>query len=292
MLEMMNVDEMMDRTPITISERTSIATARALMEQCGLRHLAIVNDRHLLLGVVSDRDLLAAEMPVDARISAEERTDLQLGIPVHRIMTRRVHSARASASVVEVAQQMLEKRHGCTPIVDGDGYLMGMVTQRDMMLLALGLVEDRILRVRDLMAPDAVRANSELSLSAARSLMERMSIRHLPVVDEEDQLLGILSDRDLLAHQPSRLLTAVPVPEDLSVFDAMTRDPWTTTPDACLYNATETLIDHLFSCLPVVEEGRLVGVLTETDFLRYLAGRPGKDDRFEATAVTLRHMVI
>ena len=112
------------------------------------------------------------------------------------------------------------------------------------------------------------------SLREAIALMQRHRIRHVPIVSGE-AILGILTDRDVKRATPS-LLSGVSQEEfdrvlnETTVGQAMTRSPFTITPSTGLRDAVKVILDRRFSALPVVEDGRLVGILTVTDLLRTL----------------------
>ena len=115
-------------------------------------------------------------------------------------------------------------------------------------------------------------------LSLAEQLMNLDRIRHLPVVDDEGELVGIVSQRDLFHSGLLRALghgkhSAARVREMLPVKEVMTTEVTTTTRDASLEDAARLMFERKIGCLPVVENGRLVGILTEGDFVAYFAGR-------------------
>jgi CBS domain-containing protein len=95
------------------------------------------------------------------------------------------------------------------------------------------------------------------TLQTAANVMERGGFRRVPVVDG-GKLVGILSDRDIRAH--SRYLTRVTA--------AMTPDPKTVTPEMSVEDAARLMIKHKIGGLPVVEGGKLVGIITATDVLK------------------------
>ncbi len=112
------------------------------------------------------------------------------------------------------------------------------------------------------------------TLREAIALMQRHRIRHVPIVSGE-AILGILTDRDVKRATPS-LLSGVSQAEfdqvlhTTTVSHVMTRNPYTITPSTSLRDAIKLMLDRRFSSLPVVEEGRLIGILTVTDLLRTL----------------------
>ena len=129
--------------------------------------------------------------------------------------------------------------------------------------------------VKDLMSSPVMTFFAEQTLPLAEDVMRLKHVRHLPVVDDDRRLVGLVSHRDLLAAQLSNLTTLSreqrqAVQHDVRVSDVMTRDVWTVAPDVNASIAAATLFDHKFGCLPVIDEaGVLVGIITEHDFLRF-----------------------
>ena len=99
------------------------------------------------------------------------------------------------------------------------------------------------------------------TLATAQVLMEREGIRQLPVIDQ-GVLVGMLSDRDLHAHTGYLERTKVDA--------AMSYDPATVGPTATAQQAARLLMEREINALPVVDEGRLVGIVARSDLLRLL----------------------
>jgi len=129
--------------------------------------------------------------------------------------------------------------------------------------------------VKHLMTSPVVSLFAEQTLPLAEDIMRFKHIRHLPVIDDDGFLLGLVSHRDLLRASISSLTGLTQDQrrarqEDVRVRDLMTRDVWTVRPDTLATAAGKTLADHRFGCLPVVDEHeRVVGIITERDFLKY-----------------------
>jgi CBS domain-containing protein len=137
------------------------------------------------------------------------------------------------------------------------------------------------MKVGDLMTSEVTTLHRNEMLSLAEQLMNLGRIRHLPVVDEDGELVGIVSQRDLFLSGLLRALghgkhAAARVREMLPVKEVMSTDVVTTTRDASLEEAARLMFDKKIGCLPVVENGRLVGILTEGDFVAYCAGHKGR----------------
>ena len=133
------------------------------------------------------------------------------------------------------------------------------------------------LKVRDAMTAQVTTLKRNDKLTLASDVMQLGRIRHLPVLDDDgEQLAGIVSQRDLFRgalaqalgygqHASRKLL------DTFAVKDVMITDVITTSPDTPLVNAAHELIERKIGCLPVVENGRLVGIITEGDFVALVA---------------------
>ena len=128
--------------------------------------------------------------------------------------------------------------------------------------------------VRDFMTKDVTTLQETDSLLDARMVFVRSSFRHIPVLRGR-QLVGIVTEHDIRQHSPS-LLTGVDqeeynrVLETTPVTRAMTKEPATVLPDQPVFEAAQVLYSRRFGCLPVVEHGELVGIVTTSDMLRLL----------------------
>ncbi len=138
-------------------------------------------------------------------------------------------------------------------------------------------------RVRDVMARRPVTVGPETPLSTAIAMMRDKQIRHLPVVDADDRLVGIITDRDLrsaaLGFSLPEFLPvdlqrsvdrAAAMLQELRVRDAMTWGVVTTRPDASVAEAGAVMFEHRIGSLPVRENGKLVGIVTERDVFKAL----------------------
>jgi CBS domain-containing protein len=137
------------------------------------------------------------------------------------------------------------------------------------------------LRVRDLMSADATTLKSNDNLTLAEDIMNLGRIRHLPVLDENEQkVVGIVSQRDLFRGALAHALGLSPraqrrILHTLEVKDVMETEVITTTPDTSLIEAARVLEERKIGCLPVVENGRLVGIITEADFVKQVVRQFG-----------------
>jgi len=131
-----------------------------------------------------------------------------------------------------------------------------------------------VLEVQELMTPSPSAMTEETPLLDALDLMVQQRFRHLPVVDEHGKLVGIVSDRDLKAALPDRTRSRSyfdEVARGTRIADIMTRDPLTIGARTPLVNAIAVMLSCRVGALPVVDQDRLVGILTQSDVIRRYA---------------------
>lgn len=140
--------------------------------------------------------------------------------------------------------------------------------------------------VREVMSSPAATVRGDASLKEAISLLERHDVSAMPVVDGAGRLVGVVSEADVIrelvvpdqrAHEIPVQLTTAPLAR--RVADVMTAHPITVAPETDLAVATELMTSSAIKSLPVVDRGRVAGVVSRRDVIKVLA-RP--DVRIEA----------
>jgi len=129
------------------------------------------------------------------------------------------------------------------------------------------------LLVRDVMTKDVATLGRNEKLAVADDVMRLGRIRHLPIVDEDGALAGIVSQRDLFHSGLLRALGFGSHAKDramdlLVLKEAMKTEVVTVTPSAPLTEAANTMLEKKIGCLVVVEGKKIVGILTESDFVK------------------------
>ena len=129
------------------------------------------------------------------------------------------------------------------------------------------------MNIESIATKNVITVRTSDSLLAASKLLREKGFRHLPVVDAEGRLAGMLTDRDIKRASASEA-TSLEIHELLYLLDkldvskVMSKKPVSVTPQTAVSEASALMVKHKIGCLPVVDGGGLAGIVTETDLLR------------------------
>jgi acetoin utilization protein AcuB len=127
--------------------------------------------------------------------------------------------------------------------------------------------------VADRMTKHPLTISQDESLSRAHRYMQEQKVRHLPVVDKDGDMVGLVTEDDLLKAEPSgvTLLSVWEIHsllDRVKVKDVMVREVITTSEGMPIEEAAHLMLEHKIGCLPVLREDKLVGIITESDIFR------------------------
>jgi CBS domain-containing membrane protein len=130
-----------------------------------------------------------------------------------------------------------------------------------------------MLKVKDIMTTEVFALHSTQTLELVRSLMRIKHVRHVPIVDEDNVFVGLVTHRDLLAQTISHLAEIDDEEQEyldrhIHIMNIMKTDVLTVDSEVDVCTAISLLLDHRYGCLPVVSDSKLVGIVTEADFLK------------------------
>jgi acetoin utilization protein AcuB len=145
------------------------------------------------------------------------------------------------------------------------------------------------MRIRDIMTKNPITVDSETLVLDAQKIMKESNIRRLPIVDK-GKLVGIVTQHDLLQASPSPA-TSLSVHElnyllaKMTVKEVMKKNPVTFTPDTPFEEALRIGQEKKIGSFPVMDKGKLVGIATESDIVRFLTRSLGL--REEGSRITI-----
>jgi len=198
--------------------------------------------------------------------------------PIKEIMTRDLITLSNKASIGETIQTMLDNQLGAIPLVDADGKLAGIVTERDIALSLAGMAGNDT--VQDYMSPKVFNTTPGTPLGDACKIMVRNGLRRIPVIGGEadiskaaKKLLGIITSTDVI-----RYLNAKELFDNLNsnlatdvlkttIADIMVKEPVTVEPTMTIGELCELFSEKNIGGVPVVKDGQVMGIITERDIL-------------------------
>ena len=130
-----------------------------------------------------------------------------------------------------------------------------------------------MLKIKDIMTSEVFVLHAAQTLELLRSLMRIKHVRHVPIVDPDNTFVGLMTHRDLLTQTISHLAEVDDEEQEyldrhIHIMNIMKTDVTTVDPEMDVCNAITMLLEHKYGCLPVVTDGKLVGIVTEADFMK------------------------
>ncbi len=255
------------RGRLKLEDEVTLRELRRLLSRA--RHLPVLDREGRFAGFLLRADLLKLlDRGLDERIAIREL------VRAARPISKDEALETAARTVTDAGTHVL-------PVVDGEGRLVGLLTDH---ALLRALISQRpaapsareapSLSVDDVMTAEPISVPPDASLGEAAGTMLEAGVRHLPVVDSDRRVIGMLSERDLreqFGANPRDWFRAAADVLDEHVEQVMTNDPVTVRGGAALADALESLERERVGALPVVdEEDRLVGMLSYVDALSWM----------------------
>lgn len=135
---MIKVEDMMTRNPHTLLRSHTLADAKSTMDALDIRHIPVVDADRVLLGVITQRDVLSAQESSLQNIPQAQ--SYTLATPLKDVMHTNIMSVEPRAGLKESAIYMQKHKVGCLPVVD-NGELVGIITDSDFVTIAINLLE-------------------------------------------------------------------------------------------------------------------------------------------------------
>lgn len=250
------------------------------MTTCGFRRLPVTDaGTKRLLGIVTSGDIINFLGGGDKYQLVQVRHNGNLIAAVNEairtIMTPQPATLGSDARIRDAVEIITRKKIGGLPIVDKDGILLGIATERDVLsVLASGRSP---LHVEDVMS-SALRVTApDCPIATVTRDMTKHRFRRLPVVSD-DVLYGIVTATDIMRYLGSREVFSKMVTGDvaevtgLPVRNLIAGELFTTSPEKAINEVAQEMLKKNIGALPVIEDSRLVGLVTEFDLVRAFSG--------------------
>jgi len=264
---------------VSMAITTPVYDGIQLMVEQGFRRIPVVDPgTKRLRGIVTAYDL------IDYLGGGEKFQIIQrehagnffkaINEPVRHIMTPNVISVSSSAKVNDAIDLMVKRNVGCLPIVDKETRLRGIVTERDIIMIFRGIVSGT--KVSELMSKKVVVATPETSIMEAERLMVKNGFRRLPIVSE-GKVVSVVTVTDILRFFGSgkvfqRLRSgAIDQVLQTPAIETATGDVVMVERNVDAGEAAMIMLEKGVGTLPVLENEKLVGMVTERDFFKLVA---------------------
>ena len=261
----MQIKNLMSEDLITIDKDQNLSDALKLLRKHNVSRLPVTNNKQLV-GIISERDI------ADKLGSSKYESMPASRLHISSVMVKDVFTVPQTMQLDEVARLMLENGIGSVPVMEDDE-MVGIVSKADFVTLAVGIAFDKI-AVKEIMTKGLIAVSPTERLVHARRQMKDNHIGRLPVVDE-DVLEGMVTSKDLMRafidfrkkvpekYQKSQI-------KEVLVEDVMSSNPTFTTKEATISEVAKIMIETGYNGLPVVEDNKVVGIITQTDILRLI----------------------
>ncbi|MCD6292720.1 MAG: CBS domain-containing protein [Deltaproteobacteria bacterium] len=138
---MRHVSDIMTRDIFPLKSDQTLNVVRLLMRTVHVRHVPILDEKKRFVGLLSHRDLLAYSISKLADINPLEQSELDRHIPIKDVMRTDISTTTADTDLKLAISSMLEHKFGCLPVIDEERRLVGIITDEDIIRLAIKLLE-------------------------------------------------------------------------------------------------------------------------------------------------------
>ena len=264
---------------VSVPQTMSIIGAVETMTRCGFRRLPVVDaGSKKIRGIVTSGDVINFLGGGDKFNLVQVKHDGNLLSAVNEsirsIMTSQVTSLPDSASLQDAIDIIKGKMIGGIPILDGEGALTGIVTERDVMTV---LANERVTcTVEEIMSRSLRVTDPDCPIGKVTKEMTRYRFRRLPVVSD-DVLYGIITTTDIMKYLGSKRVFDQLETGDIAEVMALpvrtlvSGNLYTIAPDKSVNQAAAEMVRRNAGALPVIEDARLIGLVTEFDLVKALS---------------------
>ncbi|MDI6807214.1 MAG: CBS domain-containing protein [Candidatus Aenigmarchaeota archaeon] len=259
----MIVKQLMSKRLVTIDVDRNLRDAKALMEKNRISRL-LVKDDEKIIGMITERDI------ANRLGTWKERRISDARIFISSTYSSNLIKINQNQDISLAAGEMLKRGISSLAVCD-NGNVVGILTKTDV----IKALKDSKVKVRDWMSRPVVTLGVGAEVLHARILMLRNGIKRVPIV-LGNRLVGIVTEKDIAKalglfrklaegrHWDEKM-------KKVLVEQIMSRDIITVDPEQSLGGVVEIMFSKKVSGLPVVENDRLVGIVTKTDLVRVVA---------------------
>ncbi|PIX31497.1 CBS domain-containing protein [Candidatus Bathyarchaeota archaeon CG_4_8_14_3_um_filter_42_8] len=263
---------------VTMAPTTPIYDAIQIMAKEGFRRIPIANPgTKALEGIITATDIIDYLGGGKKFEIIEQRFGgnffKAINEPIRLVMTKNVVSVKVSAKISEAIELMKEKNLGGLPVVDDENRVRAIITERDI----ANLFADRIsgIKVSQVMSEKVITALSKTTIFEAERTMTTQGFRRLPIISD-GKVIGIITTMDIIRFFGSgsvfKYLQSGTIIQVLNTpaLEIATKEVSTIEPSVDVGQAAKIMRNKNIGAVPVVENEKLVGIITERDFFKII----------------------
>lgn len=263
---------------VTMAPTTPIYDAIQIMAKEGFRRIPIANPgTKALEGIITATDIIDYLGGGKKFEIIEQRFGgnffKAINEPIRLVMTKNVVSVKVSAKISEAIELMKEKNLGGLPVVDDENRVRAIITERDI----ANLFADRIsgIKVSQVMSEKVITALSKTTMFEAERTMTTQGFRRLPIISDS-KVIGIITTMDIIRFFGSgsvfKYLRSGTIIQVLNTpaLEIATKEVSTIESSADVGQAAKIMQNKNIGAIPVVENEKLVGIITERDFFKII----------------------
>jgi CBS domain-containing protein len=259
------------RQTINVTEEETVLNAASLMLQRNFRHIPVITDKGSIVGMISAQDIIDAINLALVSHSTPTEISQALEIPVRRIMTLHPLVVEKGDDLLMVTKKISYNNIGALPVADEQGIIQGIVTLRDLVGL-IGISSEPInVPVSELMTTNVSCIELNSPISKAIKLMSQKRVRRLPIISQNDQILGVLTNKDILRYIAKVSSQESPEAFGKTISDFMTRDAITISQEDDIRVAAMRMMIFGIGGLIVDDSTSKIAIITERDLIRTLS---------------------
>jgi CBS domain-containing protein len=263
---------------VTMAATTPIYDAVQIMSKEGFRRIPIVNPgTKVLEGIITATDIIDYLGGGPKFEVIEERFGgnffKAINEPIRIIMVKNVVSVKTSAKISEAIELMKEKNVGGLPVINERNSVKAIITERDIARIFADRISE--IKVSQMMSKKVITALPRTTIFEAEKTMTTQGFRRLPIVSD-GKVIGIVTAMDILRffgcgevfkHLQSKTIMQV---LNTAALEIATKEVSTIEPEADVGQAAKIMQEKNIGAIPVIENKKLVGMITERDFFKII----------------------
>ncbi len=269
----MKARDIMSRKLITVEPDEDVSSALGKMQHNDINEVPVIDDNGEIVGLVNYETML-------------KRRSIPMSAKVENVMAFPPRVCE-DASVMDIAETMLSSGYRAVPVTEKH-HVVGIVSRTDLVNIIPGLKILSNIEVNEIMTGSPHSVSEKDSVDQARAIMYKLDVRALPVIDSNEEIVGVVGLKDLakVTHRERNRQTTGDVkggkiaPTKMAVRGVMNSPPITINEDQKIVDVVELMNSNNISSIIVTKKNKPVGIVTQFDLIELIASFKHEDQVF------------